>query len=181
MVGTVEKRDSLDVHDLKRMGVFTERTVAFQAFRWPWIAGLVADRWSVKLRFLRSEQYQTILVLWSHCHLGGWRPWFQCPYCKRRVGKLYKALLSCACRQCCDLRYASQRRGGKSQRYLQALKLRLRLGGVASILEPFPDRPRGMHRRTYARLRRRGEQLEWGLRQSRFARRRVDYSVLLPR
>ena len=34
---------------------------------------------------------------------------------------------SCACRQCCDLPYASQRRGGKSQRHLQALKLRLAL------------------------------------------------------
>ena len=72
---------------------------------------------------------------------------------------------SCACRQCCDLPYASQRRGGKSQRYLQALKLRLRLGGVASILEPSPDRARGMHKRTYGRLRYRGEQLERGLRQ----------------
>jgi hypothetical protein len=163
------------------MGVFTERTVAFQAFRWPWLTWLAVDRWTVKIRFPHYEQYQTILVIWSGCDLGGSRPWFQCPFCKRRVGKLYKVALSCACRQCCDLRYASQRRRGKSQRYLQALKLRLRLGGVASILEPFPDRPRGMHKRTYAKLRRRGEQLELGLRQSRFARRKVDYSVLVPK
>jgi hypothetical protein len=69
----------------------------------------------------------------------------------------------------------------KSQRYSQALKLRLRLGGVASILEPFPDRPRGMHKRTYVGMRHRGEQLERGLRQSRLARRKVDYSVLVPK
>ena len=31
------------------------------------------------------------------------------------------------CRRCLDLWYASQRRGDKSRRYLQALKLRLRL------------------------------------------------------
>jgi hypothetical protein len=69
----------------------------------------------------------------------------------------------------------------KSQRYSQALKLRLRLGGVASILEPFPDRPRGMHKRTYVWMRHRGEQLERVLRQSRLARRKADYSVLVPK
>jgi hypothetical protein len=181
MVGTVEKHDSLDVHDLKRMGVFTERTVAFQPFRWPWLAGLVVNRWTVKIRFPHCDQYQTILVVWSRCHLGGWRPWLQCPYCKRRAGKLYNLGASCACRQCCNLRYASQRRGAKSRRYLQALKLRLRLDGVASISEPFPDRPRGMHKRTYLRLRHRAERLERDLHRSRFALRTTDYSVLVPK
>ena len=78
-----------------------------------------------------------------------------------------------------DLRYASQRRGAKSRRYLQALKLRLRLNGIASLSEPFPERPKRMHRKTYRRLRERAEFLERDL--QRFRSRETDYSVLVRR
>jgi hypothetical protein len=48
-----------------------------------------------------------------------------------------------------------QFRSGATQ-YLQALKLRLRLNGIASLDEPFPSRPKRMHRKTYARPRQKG-------------------------
>jgi hypothetical protein len=124
------------------MGVFTERTVAFQAFRWPWLAALKVDRWSLNIRFppagnavifvmrrsAEAARANAICKLssfvsgsvashqsWSHSRialptlsddfsrmgpLGGWRPWFQCPCCKRRVGKLYSAGLRCARAEC---------------------------------------------------------------------------------
>ena len=79
-----------------------------------------------------------------------------------------------------DLRCASQRRGAKSRSYLQALKLGLRLNGIASIIAPIPDRPRKMHKRTYQRLCRRLEKHEQKLRNSRrFMSRETDYSVLV--
>ena len=46
----------------------------------------------------------------------------------------------------------------RSLRCLQ--KIRMRLGGSADVSEPFPEKPRGMHRRTYLRLRERAEAAE---------------------
>ena len=181
MPGTVEKHASLDILELYRERAFSERTLVFSSvsLRWPWLTRLCVTRWTVELEF-RGGQLQSIPVQWTQCHFGGARPWFLCPHCQRRVGKLFQAASFCACRSCCNLRYASQRRGTKSRRYLQALKLRLRLGGVASLTEPFPVRPCGMHRRTYDRLRSRAEQLEQGLHQNRrFRRRKPDYSILV--
>lgn len=181
--GTVEKFASFDVHDLHRAGALREQLVTFKwlAFKWPGLARLTANKWRVDIT-LRCGASQRITVVRTRCHFGGGRPWFMCVRCNRRVGKLYNTGASLACRQCLELRYASQRRGAKSRHYLQALKLRLRLNGVASLSEPFPQRPKRMHQKTYDRLRRRAEILEADLRENtRFKFRETDYSVLVPK
>jgi hypothetical protein len=71
-----------------------------------------------------------------------------------------------------------QGKSTKGRRHFEACKLRLRLGGVASIAAPFPERPRGVHRKTYARLRRRAEALESGL-SARFKSKPADYPNLI--
>jgi len=178
--GTVEKNQSFDVHDLHRAGALGDALVSFPwvSFRWPGIVRLRANRWRVEVE-LRCGASQRIPVVWTRCHFGGGRPWFKCMRCNRRVGKLYNSGASLNCRECMDLRYASQRRGAKSRRYLQALKLRLRLNGIASLTEPFPKRPKRMHRKTYRRLCERAELLERDLQRFRF--RETDYSVLVPK
>jgi hypothetical protein len=52
-------------------------------------------------------------------------------------------------RQCYDLRYQSQRDNEMYRALHRALrvvqKIRQRLGGSAKMMEPFPERPKGMH------------------------------------
>jgi hypothetical protein len=83
------------------------------------------------------------------------------PFCQRRVAKLFNGFAGYCCRVCVgNPPYASQTKSAQSRRHFEACKLRLRLGGNASLDAPFPERPKGMHRRTYARLKHRAEQLE---------------------
>jgi hypothetical protein len=181
--GTVEKYASLDINDLHRVGALRDNYVTFPwvGFRWPGLVRLNANRWRIDLEF-RCGRRQTIPVVWTRCNFGGGRPWFKCHGCDRRTRKLYSTEVSYWCRQCLELRYASQQRGAKSRSYLQALKLRLRLNDIAKIGGPVPDRPRRMHKRTYQRLCQRLEKHEQNLHRSpRFMSRETDYGPLVPR
>jgi hypothetical protein len=57
------------------------------------------------------------------------------------------------CRVCCgNPIYESQRRSTKARAYLQAYRLRARLGGSRPVVDKIPPRPPGMKRLTYQRL-----------------------------
>jgi hypothetical protein len=56
------------------------------------------------------------------------------------------------CRHCYDLSYQSQREDKKDRALRRARKISMRLGGSANVLEPLPERPKGMHLDTYMRL-----------------------------
>ena len=57
------------------------------------------------------------------------------------------------CTLCLRLRYASQYETAGGRARVRAQKLRMRLGGSANLLMPFPFRPKHMQSRTYLRLR----------------------------
>jgi hypothetical protein len=102
---------------------------------------------------------QRVPITWTACHLGGRRPWFICSafsgghYCGRRVALLYGAGELFACRHCYGLVYASQQEALRERGLGKAQKIRTRLGGSSSIFDCFPAKPKGMHQRTYGRLR----------------------------
>jgi hypothetical protein len=103
---------------------------------------------------------QRVPITWTACHFGAWRAWFRCSvytggqYCGRRVALLYNAGELFACRRCYGLAYASQQESLHHRGLGKAQKIRMQLGGSANMFDAFPDKPRGMHWRTYNCLRR---------------------------
>jgi hypothetical protein len=106
---------------------------------------------------IRMEQQ--VRLVWTQCHYGGERPWFLCTghspdqYCRRRVAKLYGGEGLFTCRHCWGLAYRSQRQSPEVRALNKAKETRVRLGGTEDLDSPFPPKPKGMHWRTYERLR----------------------------
>jgi hypothetical protein len=63
------------------------------------------------------------------------------------------------CRDCAGLSYECRRLDRSNRALLQARKIRMKLGGSPAVTDPFPPRPKGMHRTTYARLNAKAEEL----------------------
>lgn len=179
---TVEElsADCLDIRELQRAGILGDAWISLRpSLRWPRIVQMRAGRFLIQLELRNQAVHQQIKVSWTQCHYGGARPWLHCPHCQRRVAKLVRALGGYCCRACAgDPVYASQGKSTQARRHFEACKLRLRLGGIASLAAPFPERPRGMHRNTYERLRRRAAALERGL-SARFRTKTPDYPNLI--
>ena len=99
----------------------------------------------------QREPYR-VWIEWTPCNYGGKRAWFVCPRgCGHRVAILYYGG-SPACRHCYQLAYESQQDSGWNRLLRRARTTRMQLGGSANLAEPLPDRPKGMHWRTYSRL-----------------------------
>jgi hypothetical protein len=100
-----------------------------------------------------KDECYPVAIEWTPCYFGGSRPWFRCPAsgCGRRVAILYGGEIF-ACRHCYRLAYQSQREAPHGRALSRAQAVRVKLGGSPSLAEPFPPKPKGMHRRTYERL-----------------------------
>lgn len=90
---------------------------------------------------------------WSPCNFGGRRAWFVCPAqgCGRRVAILFGGSIF-ACRHCHKLAYDCQRETDDDRAMRRADTIRRRLGWEAGIANPEGGKPKGMHWRTYQRL-----------------------------
>lgn len=92
------------------------------------------------------------------CRFGGVRYYFRCPNqqtdgsCDRQVTKLYYLKGRIVCRQCTGAAYRSQSQTPFNRNLRRGSKIRIRLGGSRSALDPVPPRPKGMWWRTYMRL-----------------------------
>lgn len=100
------------------------------------------DRLRVNERFLLEFTEQPF---------GGYRRWFRCPSCGRRVRVLYGGRYF-RCRHCYGAVYDSQYDRFPMQGIGRAHRVRRKLGGDPGLGYCFPSKPKGMHWRTYRRL-----------------------------
>ena len=98
--------------------------------------------------------------------------WFMCPVTGRRARVLYlpDGGWQFASREAHGLSYRSQGESDVFRSITQAQNIRARLGGSLSIYTPLPPRPRGMHQRTYERLRTKALEIEAAARETLQAR-----------
>ena len=100
-----------------------------------------------------TQHDEHVDVSWEPCRFGGQRPFFHCPTCWRRVLQLY-GVHRFLCKTCQNLTYPSQREQPQDRAFRRADGIRVRLGGQPGIANPFPEKPKYMHWRTYERLER---------------------------
>lgn len=161
---TAEDSMPLDIRRLAKAGVLKPGTVT----GWQWSAGgrvhasigVRSDVGVVTLTYTYRPHgaapeniRQLVRVTTTPGTLGGLRPWFACPACGRRVAVIYGAGRLFACRHCKGLAYESQTKREDGRAARKADRIRKRLGWPAGILNPSGDKPKGMHWRTYWRLR----------------------------
>lgn len=154
----------LDIRRLQRNGLLS----AGRVFGWQWSShGDVVASINIRTEHNRiildyrtrsgSGEWQPmhypIFLSSTYMHFGGERRWFICPAsgCGRRVAILYGGSVF-ACRHCHNLAYDSQRESLDDRAARQADKIRARLDWELGILNGDGWKPKGMHWRTYARL-----------------------------
>ena len=162
--GTTSDMRPLDIRKLQRDGLLTPG----RAFAWHW-TGNGEEVASIQMRTevdrvilnYRSRsnggEWQPmeypVYLEWTGMHFGGRRAWLLCPArgCGRRVAILFGGSIF-ACRHCHKLAYECQRETDDDRAMRRADTIRRRLGWGAGIANPEGGKPKGMHWRTFERL-----------------------------
>lgn len=74
--------------------------------------------------FTGSAVTQWIRLTNTSCYLGGFRLWFICPDCSKRVGVLFVGEYGYSCRHCLNLTYKlrNENRRGKDYQFLRTFR-----------------------------------------------------------
>lgn len=155
---------ALDLADLKRLGVLENGRR--QTITWSHANGDVCGRVSVacfhdhaQLEYCTrtdnrsdwEDVNERVQLVYTNPHLGGSRPWFQCPTCGRHCRILYGSD-PFRCRQCHGAVYRSQYQADWELALSRSRALRKRLGGSGDPCEAIPEKPKWMRWSTYERL-----------------------------
>jgi hypothetical protein len=152
-VQTVEQTRTIEIGTLRRAGYVGK--VPRNWWNWrnkAYAMGIQPVHWGEGYVELRRQTLRTVQVPWR---FSGKRFYFLCE-CGRTAEKLHTfSDLPWRCRHCYNLTYAVRQAVPRHRHILMAQKIREQLGGSPSMLDAFPPKPKGMHRRRYERLRRR--------------------------
>ena len=142
----------IDINYFKREGLLTDAGW----FSWEWKRrGKLVDAINVTVKDDRIIiDDQDIFIEWWRCPLGGKRPWFHCPSCKRRCCKLYKANTSFACKKCLNLVWKVWHERSKKRALRRAEKV---FQKVSFDFSRKGDKPKWQRWPTFQRLEAEGE------------------------
>ncbi len=91
---------------------------------------------------------QPVSLVKTPCHYGGYRTWFVCGGCSKRVTKLYNGGKYFHCRKCYDLPYTSQNESKSSYLYTRKHKLGAKTFANYEFGEGW-GKPKGQHWKTF--------------------------------
>ncbi len=116
---------------------------------------LLGDHMRLHYSLTRNNQSEDIDerfdFAFSRQHFGGVRRWIICPTCLTRC----RVLIGGArfrCRKCYNATYPSQYETIRVPGLSSAERTRKKLGGEPGFAHLFPNKPKGMHWRTYRKL-----------------------------
>jgi len=161
---TTESQYRIDIRWLKKQGLLRPGTMDLLSWscrdKKTGTIGYImeADRMVLVYRYgLNGGEWEPVEQAISFdrtpCNYGGYRTWFLCPRCRRRVAVLYGAGKYFLCRHCYDLTHASQQENRADRLMRKARKIRRRLGASNNLIEPILFKPKNMHQKTFDRLR----------------------------
>jgi len=160
---TTEEVHSVDIRYMKKQGLLEPNNSGTLSWscrgeQTGWIRYQVHENY---LRLIyrsrsRGEEWQNmderIYFQRTPCHYGGERLWFSCPHCHTRVAIIYGHGKRFLCRHCYALPYASQGEDYLERMIRKARKIRERLDADMSLDFPILDKPKGMHWKTFNKL-----------------------------
>lgn len=169
---TTESQKWLDVRWLKKQG-YLDKHISYGTLSWS-----CGDRESGSIQFRISNDKMTLIYKFRYrdsewedveqtvffdktpCNFGGYRYWFLCPRCSRRVAVLYGAGKYFLCRHCYNLCYSSQQENYLDRQMRKSRKIRRRLGASESLFDPIFFKPKRMHGETFIRLSREATEID---------------------
>jgi hypothetical protein len=103
------------------------------------------------LTLFYKKQTQSVMLVATPCHFGGYRYWFRC-CCGKRVATLYAGDSRFACRRCLNLNYQTQHQERHERLAKKAHGIRDSLDWPRGFSNGTGPKPKGMHWRTFERL-----------------------------
>lgn len=178
---TVNKCCALDIRQWKREGLLN----VGNSFVSTWKSQKNKQMWSIRVYVpaedkiilsytvtINEQEHRPIKTLvslgFSECNYGGRRYWIHCPGCFKRVALLYLDDINFKCRHCHALTYQSCQESGnltdEQVRRVNHVLTKLKNQNIYGfdIIDYMPRRPKGMHWKTYQRLRRQYEDEQIG-------------------
>lgn len=162
-----EQSMSFDVRQIARKGLLRPG-----AFSWHWTSNYGERVGSVGVRVASDPERVILTYQWTPynseprhvecslqiertpCNYGGVRPWFRCPSCGRRCAVVYYGAPGgrYACRRCVRVAYLSQCEDESGRLWRRQRKVERKLAGDVGEWNGW-QKPKGMHQRTFDRLR----------------------------